>query len=209
MVCEAMVTCETSFFRNPSAFDRLKTSVFPYLLNARRSVKRLRIWSAGCSTGQEPYSIAILLLENFPEIQGWDVKIVGTDLSARALRQAEAGEYSEAETRRGLSDSLRHAYFKNKSHRWIVDPRVSRLVSFEKFNLVSSTPLSTIFDILFVRNVMIYFSSERRASLFELLRNSIRDDGFLFLGESETIIGQGDAFMFASDGMDYYQPTPR
>lgn len=206
-VCEAMVTCETSFFRNVSAFDRLRVSVIPALMSVRKTEKTLRIWSAGCSTGQEPYSIAILLVEHFPELRGWDVRIVATDLSDRALRQAEQGDYSEQEIRRGLSDVLRRTYFSPNSQRWMIDPAIRRLVSFEKLNLnATHLPMST-FDLIFIRNVLIYFATECRASVYAMLRRSIQDDGYLFLGESETILGQGDSFTFAEDGMDYYRPA--
>ena len=206
-VCEAMVTCETSFFRNPSAFERLRLSVIPSLLEARKSERKLRIWCAGCSTGQEPYSIGMLLLEHFLEIKGWDVRIVATDLSERVLHHAERGEYSEREIHRGLSDALIRSFFTVKRHRWTVEPALRNLVTFEKLNLIPSFHLPTQFDLIFMRNVLIYFASESRAAVFTSLRRVIRDDGFLFLGEAETILGQGDAFRFAENGMDYYRPS--
>ncbi len=208
-VCEAMLTCETSFFRNPSAFERLRLTVLPELLERRRAERRLRIWSAGCSTGQEAYSIAMLLLENFPEVRFWDVKILGTDLAERVLESARRGEYSQSEVGRGLPDSYLKTYFASRKHRWALDASVTQLVKFEKQNLLSLYQLNEEFDVIFIRNVLIYFATEPRIRIFQGLRRMIRDDGYLFLGESETIIGQGEDFRFAEAGMDFYRPTLR
>ena len=207
-VCDAMVTCETSFFRNPSAFDRLRNSVLPALLESRADDRKLRIWCAGCSTGQEPYSLAITLLDHFPEAKGWDVRIVATDVSEPVLRQAEAGTFSPSEVRRGLSDGLLRTYFTPKSGHYEIGPEVRRLVRFEKLNLVGPSPFSAEFDLILIRNVLIYFTTAARAEVFRSLRRAIHADGYLLLGESETILGQSDDFTFAADGMDYYRPAP-
>jgi len=206
-VCEAMVTGETSFFRNASAFERLRESVFPRLLAARADERRLRIWSAGCSTGQEPYSLALTLLDHFPETRRWDVRILATDVSEPALRQAEVGSFSAQDVRRGLDDRHLRAYFTPHEGRWLVGTEARRMVKFEPHNLLDPRPFPGTFDLILVRNVLIYFATSARARVFSLIRRSIRDDGFLFLGESETILGQGDDFTFAEAGLDYYRPA--
>lgn len=207
-VCEAMVTCETTFFRNTSAFARLRDGVLPALVRARAVERKLRIWCAGCSTGQEPYSLAVTLLDGVPEARGWDIRIVATDVSAAVLRQAEAGVFSANEVRRGLPDGLLRSYFLPTGARWVVSPEVRRLVRFEHLNLVDPAPFTAEFDLILIRNVLIYFTAEARARAFETLRRAIRDDGYLFLGESETILGQSDDFIFAEGEMDSYRPAP-
>jgi chemotaxis protein methyltransferase CheR len=206
-VCEAMVTCETSFFRNPSAFARLRDFVLPELFRKRVNERQLRIWSAGCSSGQEPYSVAMTLLEHFPQCREWDIRIVATDVSESILRQANEGTYSGVDIRRGLPASLLRAYFVENDGRWSITKEPRRFVQFARYNLISPSPFSTEFDLILLRNVLIYFAAEKRARVFSTMRRSIRSDGFLFLGESETILGQGDEFTFAAEGMDYYRPS--
>jgi chemotaxis protein methyltransferase CheR len=207
-VCEAMVTGETSFFRNASAFERLRTTVFPALFRARAGERRLRVWSAGCATGQEPYSVAMLLLDNFTEARTWDVRIVATDVSAPLLRQAERGEFSTQETSRGLDAHWLRTYFHHERHgRWRVGAEVRKLVRFERHNLLDPPREHGEFDVILVRNVLIYFADAARVRVFSGLRQAIRDDGYLFLGESETILGQETGFTFAEGGMDYYRPA--
>lgn len=208
-VCEAMVTSETSFFRNPSAFERLKTTVFPALFKERAGERRLRIWSAGCASGQEPYSIALTLLDNFPEARTWDIRILGTDISAPLLRLAEQGRYSAQEVGRGLDSDWLRVHFQERAGRWSVGPEVRRLVRFERQNLLDPIRDHAEFDVILVRNVLIYFADDARARVFSMLRRAIRDDGYLFLGESETILGQETEFLFAQGGMDYYRPGPQ
>ncbi len=207
-ICAAMITGETSFFRNTSAFERLKATVFPALLAARAEERRLRIWSAGCSTGQEPYSIAMTLLDHFPEVHAWDVRILATDVSAPLLHQAELGEYKGQEVSRGLDPRWLKAYFHHERHgRWRIGPEARRLVRFERQNLLDPPRDHGEFDLVLVRNVLIYFADAARARVFATLRRAIRDDGYLFLGESETILGQETEFTFAEGGMDYYRPA--
>lgn len=207
-ICAAMVTGETSFFRNASAFDRLRSTVFPALLKARAGERRLRIWSAGCSTGQEPYSIALTLLDNFSEARTWDVRILATDVSAPLLRLAEAGEYSAQDVSRGLDPHWLRTYFHQERHgRWRIGPDARRLVRFERHNLLDPPRDHGAFDVILVRNVLIYFADGPRARVFAGLRTAIRDDGYLFLGESETILGQETQFTFAEGVMDYYRPA--
>ena len=207
-VCEAMVTGETSFFRNPSAFERLKSTVFPTLLRERAGERRLRIWSAGCASGQEPYSIALTLLDNFPEARTWDVRILATDIAAPLLRQAELGGYTPQEVGRGLDTDWLRTHFHERGGRWWVGPEVRRLVRFERRNLLEPPREHAEFDVILVRNVLIYFADDARAHVFAGLRQAIRDDGYLFLGESETILGQETDFVFAEGVMDYYRPGP-
>jgi chemotaxis protein methyltransferase CheR len=208
--CAAMITGETSFFRNASAFDRLKTMVFPALLAERAGERRLRIWSAGCSTGQEPYSVAMMLLDNFVEARTWDVRIVATDISAKLLRQAEVGVYSNQEVSRGLDPNWLRSYLHERGGRWSVGPEVRKLVRFERHNLLDGPPHdSAEFDVILARNVLIYFAEGARAIVFAGFRRAVRDDGYLFLGESETILGQQTEFLFPEADLHYYRPAPR
>ena len=209
-VCEAMVTGETSFFRNPSAFERLKKTVIPALLRERAGSRRLRIWTAGCASGQEPYSIALTLLDNFPEARTWDVRILATDVAAPLLRLAELGGYSPQEVGRGLDSDWLRTHFHERAGRWWVGPEVRRLVRFERHNLLDGPPHdSAEFDVILARNVLIYFADGARSRVFVGFRRAIRDDGYLFLGESETILGQETGFLFPEGGMDYYRPAPQ
>jgi chemotaxis protein methyltransferase CheR len=206
--CAAMVTGETSFFRNASAFDRLKTTVIPTLLTARAGERRLRIWSAGCSTGQEPYSVAMMLLDHFVEARAWDVRILATDVAARPLRHAELGVYSKQEVARGLDPNWLRSYLHERGGRWSVVPEVRKLVRFERHNLLDGPPHdSSEFDVILARNVLIYFAEAARTRVLAGFRRAIRHDGYLFLGESETILGQDSGFLFAEAGTNYFRPA--
>jgi chemotaxis protein methyltransferase CheR len=207
-VCAAMVTAETSFFRNPSVFERIRTAILPPLLSVRARERRLRIWSAGCATGQEPYSLAMTLLEEFPMLSGWDVRILATDLSAALLQQAEAGVFTTSQVRRGLSPTLVNSFFDSRDGVWQIKPEPRRLIQFSRHNLLDRPPGSDEFDLILVRNVLIYFSDSARAKVFATLRRMVREDGYLILGDSETILGQETDFRFGEDGMDFYRPNP-
>lgn len=208
-VVEAMVTCETSFFRTPSLFASLKRTVIPDLLRARAATRRLNVWCAGCSTGQEPYSVALTLYDEFPELRRWDVSILATDISEFALRRGRSASYSETDVRRGLDASTLKTHFHPLHHRWVVNAEIRRLVTFRALNLAEPLPFDDEFDIVFLRNVLIYFCPQQKRSVLRGLRNAIRDDGYLFLGESETILGLSEQFTFPPGGQEFYRPAPR
>ncbi len=206
---EAMLTCETSFFRGSLTFERLRRIVIPSLAAARADQRRIRIWCAACSTGQEPYSIAITLLDHFPELTSWDVSILATDISEKVLAQAREASYSTIEVRRGLTDTTLRTHFENRDDRWILRSPARRLVAFKSLNLIE--PLGTLqeFDIIFLRNVLIYFCPQAKSQVLSSARRAIQDDGYLFLGESETILGTEADFDLPAADLDFFRPAVR
>jgi chemotaxis protein methyltransferase CheR len=188
-VAEAMTINETSFFRDSRPFDLLRTDLLPALIEARRAVRRLRFWSAACSTGQEAYSLAMLLHEHFPMIAGWDIRIEGTDICAEVIERARAGRYHRIEMNRGLPARFVVRYFDRAGEDWVVRQHVRNLCSFRQGNLCAS-PLpfrraSDHFDVIFLRNVMLYFSQETRRNLLAGIHRLLAPDGILFLGSTE------------------------
>jgi chemotaxis protein methyltransferase CheR len=188
-VAEAMTINETSFFRDTRPFELLRLELLPKLLDARRMQRNLRIWSAACSTGQEAYSLAMLLREHFPQLANWDIRIEGTDLSAEVVQRAQAGRYHRIEINRGLPARFVVRYFDHVGEDWIVKPEMRKLCNFRQANLCGpSLPFnrsSDRFDIIFLRNVMLYFSQETRKTLLAGIYRVLAPDGVLFLGSSE------------------------
>ncbi len=185
-VVEAMTTNETSFFRDISPFDAMRSVVLPALQSARASERRLRIWCGAASTGQEPYSLAMLLLEHFPALASWDVRITATDISREVLDRARAGRYSQLEVNRGLPASMLAKYFERAGPEWIIRDAVRKLVRFEELNLVRSWTAIPACDVVFLRNVLIYFDIPTKRDILDRARRVLRPDGYLFLGSAET-----------------------
>jgi len=188
-VAEAMTINETSFFRDTRPFELLRTELLPRLIDARRMQHSLRIWSAACSTGQEGYSLAMLLREHFPQLTNWDIRIEGTDLSAEVVHRAQAGRYYRIEINRGLPARFVVRYFDHVGEDWIVKPETRKMCNFRQANLCApSLPFNRStdrFDIIFLRNVMLYFSHETRKTLLAGIHRLLAPDGILFLGSSE------------------------
>jgi chemotaxis protein methyltransferase CheR len=184
-----MTINETSFFRDCRPFDLLRTELFPALIEARRLSRSLRIWSAACSTGQEAYSVAMLLLEHFPAVTSWNLAIEGTDLSGEVVERAQSGRYHRIEINRGLPARLLVRYFEKAGEEWIARPEVRRLCHFRQANLCGpALPFnrsSDQFDVIFLRNVMLYFGQETRRTLLAGIHRLLAPDGILFLGSSE------------------------
>ena len=188
-VLSAMMTHETSFFRDKSPFETLR-QLLPDLLARRAAQRQLTLWSAACSTGQEPDSLAILLNEHFRDLLGsWRVRILATDFSESVLAQAREGLFSDLETARGLSPALLAKYFRPLQGKWSISQDCRRLVEFRCLNLNATWPMMPPCDVVFIRNVMIYFDVVTRAGLVERMRKVLRPDGLLFLGGAETLIG--------------------
>mgnify|MGYP000924604981 CR=1 FL=1 len=192
-VVEAMTTNETSFFRDSTPFQRLKEDVLPVFMNTRAAQKTLRIWSAACSSGQEPYSIAMLLKE-YPGLTGWKIEIVATALSLDILAQAKSGAYSQFEVQRGLPIQLLVKYFTQQGDKWVAKPELKDMISFRTANLLRDFSVLGQFDIIFCRNVLIYFDIATKAKVLSAIKNITKQDGILFLGGAETVIGISDSF---------------
>jgi chemotaxis protein methyltransferase CheR len=203
-VVEAMTTNETSFFRDGHPFDAVRTVIVPDLLKRRAAERRLSIWCGACSTGQEPYSIAILLKEHFPALSGWDVRILATDLCTDILAKARAGRYSDMEVGRGMPADLRDRYLARDGTAWVVRDAVRKWIEFRQFNLLSeSLPVSSV-DILFMRNVLIYFDVPTKYGILDRARSAMRSDGYLFLGGTETTWNLHDGFARVPCGRAHY-----
>ena len=193
-VIEAMTTNESFFFRDITPFDKFRDVVLPHLKTARAAKKTIRIWSAACSSGQEPYSLAILLREAAAVWAGWSFDIVATDLSDEMVRKAKDGLYSQFEVQRGLPVQLMLKYFRQEGDRWRIAPDLTAMVDFRPFNLLEPMGALGRFDVVFCRNVLIYFDQATKAKVLASIAKVIEPDGFLFLGGAETTIGVSDAF---------------
>lgn len=193
-VVEAMVTTETLFFRDRDPFESLRATVLPELVRRRAGARVLNVWSAACSTGQEPYSFVLLLREHFPELAGWRVNVLATDLSGAALARARAGRYSQTEINRGLPPALLARHFEQTAAGWQVGPDVRAAVEFRELNLARAWPPLPKMDLIFLRNVMIYFDADTKAQVLGRMAQVLRPDGYLLLGAAETVLNLGVPF---------------
>lgn len=200
----ALTTNETSFFRDLSAFDFLKTTAIVELVKNRAQASSLTVWSAACSTGQEPYSIALLLRENFPQLADWKVQIRASDLNPTIVRKAEQGIYTPIEINRGLPIQLLVKYFTQSGDTYLISPEIKRTVSFFVQNLIASWPTTPV-DILFMRNVLIYFDTETKRQIFEKIKAVLAPDGYLFLGVAETPYRIAEGFKKVTTSTNVYQ----
>lgn len=191
---EAMTTNETFFFRDKIPFDHLHETVFPELLAARAARKSLRIWCAAASTGQEPYSIAMILKDMASRLAGWRVEIIATDLSQEVLEKCKSGMYSQFEVQRGLPIQMLMNHFKQTGEVWQINPDIRAMVQFRQLNLLQDFSSLGVFDVIFCRNVLIYFDQPTKAAVFGNLAKATEPDGYLFLGAAETVVGLSDAF---------------
>jgi len=195
-----MVTTETSFFRDHHPFEALKRSILPELIERRAGERRLIIWCAAASTGQEPYSIALLLREHFPQLYGWNVEILATDLSAEVLERAKAGRYNQIEANRGLSAPLLVRYFRQHGTSWELCEDVRRQVTFREMNLAKPWPPMPPMDLILMRNVMIYFDVDTKREILARAARTLRTDGYLLLGGAETTYNLSSAFERVEQG---------
>lgn len=209
-VVEAMTTNETSFFRDVHPFEALRTCLLPALIAARAARRSLQIWSAACSSGQEPYTIAILLREHFPQLHDWNVQIHGSDLSEQMLDRAAKGEYTQHEVNRGLPAALLVKHFHKSGLHWQIRAETARLVRFVKLNLVERWPVLPTMDVIMLRNVLIYFTPETKRHVLAAVRRQLAPDGALFLGGAETTLGIDDAWERINHGKTAsYRPRPQ
>ncbi len=194
-VVEAMTTNETFFFRDRVPFDLFRDVLLPHAITARAATRRLRIWSAAASSGQEPYSLAMLLREAAPRLAGWQVEIVATDLSTEILEKAKAGFYSHFEVQRGLPAQLLVRHFTQVGDRWRIDPALGGMIDFRPLNLLQPFDHLGAFDIVFCRNVLIYFDMATKSDVLKRIAKSLAPDGAVLLGAAETVIGLTDALV--------------
>lgn len=193
-IVEAMTTNETSFFRDMRPFDTFRDVVMPYLLQARIHERKFRIWCAAASSGQEPYSLAMLLNSQKSQFSRWKIEMLATDISKDILEAAQRGLYSQFEVQRGLPVQMLLEHFKQIDDRWQISDEIKRMVQFKQFNLLDSMAGLGQMDVIFCRNVLIYFDEADKADIFSRLAKQLKDDGFLFLGGSETVLGITDEF---------------
>jgi chemotaxis protein methyltransferase CheR len=206
-VVDAMTTNETFFFRDKLPFDHLRDTVMPALLQARASRRSLRIWCAAASTGQEPFSIAMCLKEMGAQVAGWRIEIIATDLSPSVLEKCKAGVYSQFEVQRGLPIQLLVKHFKQIGELWQLNPEIRAMTQFKQLNLLQDFSSLGTFDIVFCRNVLIYFDQDTKIDVFKRLARVMEPDGFLALGAAETVVGLTDAFKPHPDKRGLYRPN--
>ena len=205
-VVEALINNETYFFRDRTPFDLLSKAALPKLAHRRQQAKRLRIWSAGCSTGQESYSLAILFAEEPQRWAGWTIDILGSDVSESAVRRARDGIYSQFEVQRGLGVTQMIRWFEECEGGWRAIEPLRRMVRFQVQNLLEPPPHPGQFDIVLCRNVLLYLNTERRAQIFDRVASAMAPDGWLMLGAGETVIGQTKRFEADAGARGLYRP---
>ncbi len=193
-VVDAMTTNETFFFRDKAPFDLLKDDVIPAMTKSRQPGQKLRIWCAAASSGQEPYSIAMLIDQTPALMNGLNAEILGTDISDRVLEKARTGAYTQFEVQRGLSVQMLMKYFEKKDDQWRISDKMRASVRFQPLNLLSDFRFLGRFDIVFCRNVLIYFDAQTKRDILERMARQMPDDGVLLLGAAETVLGLTEAF---------------
>lgn len=191
---ELLVTTETSFFRDVYPFEALKNFILPELIERRKKERSLKIWCAACSSGQEPYSIAMLVREYFPTLLNWNLRLIASDFSGQILARARQGRYTQLEISRGLSLSLRDKYFQQQDNQWQIASNIGQMVEFRQINLIDSWSSLPEMDIIFLRNVLIYFDTETKKTILAKVRRLLKPDGYLFLGGGETTLNLDNAF---------------
>jgi chemotaxis protein methyltransferase CheR len=206
-VVEAMTTNETFFFRDKIPFDHLREAILPALVQARASRRALRIWCAASSTGQEPYSIAMCVKE-FAALAGWRVEILATDLSQEVLEKSKAGIYSQFEVQRGLPIQMLVKYFVQTGELWKLNADIRAMVQHRQLNLLQDFSQLGTFDVIFCRNVLIYFDQDTKAGIFERMARMLEADGVLVLGAAESVVGISDAFKPSPERRGLYRPNP-
>jgi len=205
-VAEAMTTNETFFFRDKIPFDHLREAVLPELMRARANRRSLRIWCAASSTGQEPYSIAMCLKE-FAALAGWRVEIVATDLSQAVLEKSRAGIFSQFEVQRGLPIQMLVKHFTQIGELWQLNADIRAMVAHRQLNLLQDFSHLGMFDVIFCRNVLIYFDQDTKVGIFDRLARMVEPDGVLALGAAESVVGISDAFKPYPERRGLYRPN--
>jgi len=208
-VTEAMTINESFFFRDIKPFEIFRGKILPDLLANRAGQKAFRVWCAACSSGQEPYSLSMILRDEAAKLNGWRTEIVGTDISGEMVAKAKAGLYSQFEVQRGLPIQMLVRYFKKNGDLWQIDAALRAMVRFREFNLLHDLRGLGNFDVVFCRNVLIYFDIETKGKVLAQIRSLMPDDGVLFLGGAETVLGISDQFQPVPEMRGIYRPVPR
>jgi chemotaxis protein methyltransferase CheR len=190
----AMTTNETLFFRDIRPFELLRTRIIPDLIAARAAERCLTFWSAACSTGQEPYTVAMTLRECFPQLQGWNIRIIASDLSSDVLARAIRGHYSQLEVNRGLPVKFLVKYFNRDGDDWQIREEIRRMIEFREMNLTEAWSFLPKIDVVFMRNVLIYFNQETKRKILSKIAPLIPASGYLFLGSAETTLNIAEEF---------------
>nr|WP_249816772.1 MULTISPECIES: protein-glutamate O-methyltransferase CheR [unclassified Bradyrhizobium] len=206
-VVEAMTTNETFFFRDKVPFDHFRDTIMPEVIKARAGRRSVRIWCAAGSTGQEPYSLAMCLKEMGAALTGWRIEIIATDLSQEVLEKAKAGVYSQFEVQRGLPIQMLVKYFKQTGETWQINPELRAMIQHRQLNLLHDFAQLGTFDVIFCRNVLIYFDQDTKINVFNRLARQIEPDGFLVLGAAETVVGLTDTFRPIAERRGLYKPN--
>jgi chemotaxis protein methyltransferase CheR len=208
-VVDAMTTNETFFFRDKSPFDIFENTLLPRFLKERASTRRLRIWCAAASTGQEPYSIAMILKEAATRLAGWKIDLVASDISLEVLEKAKAGVYNQFEVQRGLPPRLLAKYFLQSGDQWRISPEIRAMVDFRYVNLIEDFSFFGIFDIIYCRNVLIYFDLNTKRDVLARLSEAMEADAVLLMGASETVLGVSDLFYSDAAHWGLYSKSAR
>jgi len=206
-VVEAMTTNESFFYRDKIPFEHFRDAIIPALMTARARERRIRIWCAAASTGQEPYSLAMMLKEMKDKLGGWRVEILGTDISVDVLEKAKAGVYSQFEVQRGLPIQLLVKYFTQAGDTWQIAPDIRAMVQYRQHNLLAEFSGFGRFDVVFCRNVLIYFEQDTKSSVLNRIARQLDPDGYLVLGAAETVVGLSDAFKPIPEKRGLYAPS--
>ncbi|MBD2842780.1 CheR family methyltransferase [Erythrobacter rubeus] len=207
-VVEALLNNETYFYRDKPTFDQLADDIIPTIAERREHSKRISIWCAGCSTGQEVHSIAMIFADMADRWKDWTIDILGTDVSHRAINAARNGVYSQFEVQRGLGVAQMLTHFDETSQGWQVVEETRAMSRFQQHNVLSDPPSRHKFDLVLCRNVLLYFDQANRERAFSRLHSAMADDGFLMLGAGETVVGQTRAFMPSPKRASIYEATP-
>lgn len=193
-VAEAMTNNETTFFRDVRMFGMFRNTIVPELLARRRAERSLNIWSAACSSGQEPYSVAMSLRDHMPALDGWSLGVVASDVSREMIARARAGSYTQLEVNRGLPAHLLVRYFKQERAAWEIDPSIRRMVDFREINLIQPWPALPRMDVVLMRNILIYLDAETKKTILSRVARLLAPDGYLILGGAETATNLNESF---------------
>jgi chemotaxis protein methyltransferase CheR len=206
-VVEAMTTNETFFFRDKVPFEHFRATIMPALIAARQSTRTIRIWCAAASSGQEPYSLAMCLKDFERDIAGWRIEVLATDISTEVLEKARQGIYSQFEVQRGLPIQLLVKYFTRSGEFWQIAPELRAMVRYRQLNLLSDFSQVGMFDVVFCRNVLIYFDTATKTDVLNRLAKVSASDGYLILGAAETVVGLTDRFKMVMERRGLYTPN--